>query len=213
MERRGSTRATLLHRNPYPGEDGFISGHGALGPDRRCFIALPISLYWCNTKTWQMIALCERPQRGEEIAMPQVGPGTYITIRFEAFLESGTRVLSNEDETPLVFRFGSGEVFSRIEQEIAGLSAGDIREFFVQPEEAFGRIDHAKILRVPLQDFPRGKELKRGMVLRVETKEGRKNLCFVGDIQKDHFVLDFNHPLAGKTLKYRVRVLDVHKIT
>jgi FKBP-type peptidyl-prolyl cis-trans isomerase SlpA len=160
-----------------------------------------------------MIALCEQPQRGEEIAMPQVGPGTYITIRFEAFLESGTRVLSNEDETPLVFRFGSGEVFSRIEQEIAGLSAGDIREFFIQPEEAFGRIDHAKILRVPLQDFPRGKELKRGMVLRVETKEGRKNLCFVGDIQKDHFVLDFNHPLAGKTLKYRVRVLDVHKIT
>jgi FKBP-type peptidyl-prolyl cis-trans isomerase SlpA len=145
--------------------------------------------------------------------MPQVGPGTYITIRFEAFLESGTRVLSNEDETPLVFRFGSGEVFSRIEQEIAGLSAGDIREFLVQPEEAFGPIDNAKILRVPLQDFPRGKELRRGMVLRVETKEGRKNLCFVGDIQQDHFVLDFNHPLAGKTLKYRVRILDVHKIT
>jgi|OpeIllAssembly_1097287.scaffolds.fasta_scaffold56153_4 hypothetical protein len=50
MERRGSTRATLLHRNPYPGEDGFMSGHGALGPDRRYFIALPISLYWYNKK-------------------------------------------------------------------------------------------------------------------------------------------------------------------
>jgi FKBP-type peptidyl-prolyl cis-trans isomerase 2 len=101
---------------------------------------------------------------------PQIGPGTYITIRYEAFLESGTRVLSNEDETPLVFRFGSGEVFPRIEEEIAGLRPGDTREFLLQPEEAFGTADRSKIIRVPLDDFPRGKELKRGMVLRVETK-------------------------------------------
>jgi FKBP-type peptidyl-prolyl cis-trans isomerase 2 len=145
--------------------------------------------------------------------MPQVGPGTYITVRYEAFLESGTKVLSNEEEAPLVFRFGSGEVFPKIEQEIAGLRPGDAREFLLQPEEAFGRADQSKIIRVPLEDFPRGKALKRGMVLRVETKEGRKSLCFVGDIQKDHFILDFNHPLAGKMLKYRVRILDVHKIT
>jgi FKBP-type peptidyl-prolyl cis-trans isomerase 2 len=143
----------------------------------------------------------------------QVGPGSYITIRYEAFLESGTKVLSNEEETPLVFRFGSGEVFPRIEQEISGLGPGDTREFLLQPEEAFGPADRSKIVRVPLDDFPRGKELKRGMVLRVETKDGRQSLCFVGDIQQDHFVLDFNHPLAGKLLKYRVRVLDVHKIT
>ena len=148
-----------------------------------------------------------------ECRMPQVGPGTYITIRYEAFLESGSKVLGNEEEAPLVFRFGSGEVFPKIEQEIAGLHPGDTREFLLQPEEAFGRADQSKVIRVPLDDFPRGKELKRGMVLRVETKEGRKSLCFVGDIQKDHFVLDFNHPLAGKMLKYRVRILDVHKIT
>lgn len=190
-----------------------MSGRRALGPDGRCFLDLSISLWWCIITTLNIIAPSEQSKCRQEIAMPQVGPGTYITIRFEAFLESGTRVLTNEDEAPLVFRFGSGEVFPRIEREIAGLNAGDIREFSVEPEEAFGPVDHAKIIRVPLQDFPRGKELKRGMVLRVETKEGRKNLCFVGDIQKDHFVLDFNHPLAGKTLKYRVRILDVHKIT
>jgi FKBP-type peptidyl-prolyl cis-trans isomerase SlpA len=145
--------------------------------------------------------------------MPQVAPGTYVTIQYEAFLESGTRVLGTSKEDPLVFRFGSGEVLAKIEREIMGLNPGDERQFLVQPEEAFGTFDHSKAIQVPLEEFPKGKELKKGMVLKVETKGGQRNLCFVGDIRTDHFILDFNHPLAGRTLKYRVRVLDVHQIT
>ena len=128
--------------------------------------------------------------------MPQVGPGTYVTIEYEAFLESGTRVLATNKKDPLIFRFGSGEVFSKIEQEIIGLNPGTERD-----------------LRVPLEEFPKGKKLKKGTLLQVEISPGETGLCFVGDIQDDYFVLDFNHPLAGRTLKYRVRVVDVHQIT
>jgi FKBP-type peptidyl-prolyl cis-trans isomerase 2 len=145
--------------------------------------------------------------------MPQVGPGTYITIAYEAFLDSGTKVLGTDRKKPLVFRFGSGEVLPKIEQEIIGLNPGDSREFVVRPEEAFGDFDRNKVIQVPLDEFPKGGKLQKGMVLKVETKKGQKSLCFVGDIQKDHFVLDFNHPLAGRNLRYRVTVLDVHQIT
>ncbi|MGD8503988.1 MAG: FKBP-type peptidyl-prolyl cis-trans isomerase [Syntrophobacterales bacterium] len=145
--------------------------------------------------------------------MPQVGPGTYVTMEYDAFLESGTKVLGTKNNDPLVFRFGSGEVFPRIEQEIIGLNPGAEREFLLQPGDGFGEFDQSRVLRVPLEEFPKGKKLKRGMLLNVETKPGEKGLCFVGDIQKDHFVLDFNHPLAGRTLKYRVKIVDVHQIT
>jgi FKBP-type peptidyl-prolyl cis-trans isomerase 2 len=145
--------------------------------------------------------------------MPKVGPGTYVTMEYDAFLESGTRVLGTNNTDPMVFRFGSGEVFSRIEQEIIGLNPGAEREFLLPPEEAFGEFDQSRVLRVPLDEFPKGKQLKKGTLLKVETKPGHQGLCFVGDIQKDHFVLDFNHPLAGRTLNYRVRILDVHQIT
>jgi FKBP-type peptidyl-prolyl cis-trans isomerase 2 len=83
----------------------------------------------------------------------------------------------------------------------------------VEPEEAFGDFDESRVLRVPLEEFPKGKKLKKGTLLKVEISQGQKGLCFVGDIQEDHFVLDFNHPLAGRILKYRVRILDVHQIT
>jgi FKBP-type peptidyl-prolyl cis-trans isomerase 2 len=145
--------------------------------------------------------------------MPQVGPGTYITMEYDAFLESGTRVLGTNNKNPLVFKFGSGEVFSRIEQEIVGLDPGAEREFMLEPEEAFGQFDDSRVLQVPLEEFPKGKQLKKGTLLKVEVKPGQKGLCFVGDIQDDHFVLDFNHPLAGRTLTYRIRILDVHQIT
>ena len=145
--------------------------------------------------------------------MPKVGPGTYVTMEYEAFLESGTRVLGSSNKEPLVFRFGSGEIFKRVQEEIVGLKPGTLREFLIQPKDAYGEFDESRVLRVPLADFPKGKQLKKGMLLEVETKPGKKNLCFVGDIQADHFILDFNHPLAGRTLQYRVKILDVHQIT
>jgi FKBP-type peptidyl-prolyl cis-trans isomerase 2 len=145
--------------------------------------------------------------------MPQVGPGTYVTIEYDAFLESGTRVLGTNKKDPLVFRFGSGEVFPKIEEEIVGLNPGSEREFKLEPDEAFGEFDDTRVLRVPLEEFPKGKKLKKGTLLQVEVSPGEKGLCFVGDIQDDYFVLDFNHPLAGRTLKYRIRVVDVHQIT
>ena len=145
--------------------------------------------------------------------MPQVGPGTYVTMEYDAFLESGTKVLGTNNQDPLVFKFGSGEVFSKIEQEIVGLDPGAEREFMLEPEEAFGEFDDTRVLQVPLEEFPKGKQLKKGTLLKVEVKPGQKGLCFVGDIQEDHFVLDFNHPLAGRTLTYRIRILDVHQIT
>ena len=145
--------------------------------------------------------------------MSQVGPGTYVTMEYDAFLESGTRVLGSNDKNPLVFRFGSGEVLPRVEEEIVGLDPGAEREFKLDPEEAFGEFDESRVLRVPLEEFPKGKELKKGTLLQVEVSPGKQGLCFVGDIQDDHFILDFNHPLAGRTLKYRVKILEVHQIT
>jgi len=149
----------------------------------------------------------------KDFPMPQIGPGTYVTMEYDASLESGTRVLGTNKKDPLVFRFGSGEVLQKIEQEILGLHPGAEREFMVEPEEAFGEFDDSRVLRVPLEEFPKGKKLKKGTLLKVEITPGQKGLCFVGDIQEDHFVLDFNHPLAGRILKYRVRILDVHQIT
>ena len=145
--------------------------------------------------------------------MSKVGPGTYVTIEYDAYLESGTRVLGTGKREPLVFRFGSGEILEKLEQEITGLDPGAVREFTVQPEEAFGEFDQSRVLQVPIEEFPKGKELRKGMLLKVETEPGQKGLCFVGDVQRDHFVLDFNHPLAGRILKYKVRILDVHQIT
>ena len=144
--------------------------------------------------------------------MSQVGPGTYVTMEYEVFLESGTRVFGTKEREPMVFRYGSGDIFSKVEEEIAGLKPGAEREFSVEPEEAFGKFDQSRVLRVPLEEFPSGKNLKKGMLLEVETKPGQKGLCFVGDIQRNHFILDFNHPLAGRNLKYRVRILDVQQI-
>jgi FKBP-type peptidyl-prolyl cis-trans isomerase 2 len=91
-------------------------------------------------------------------------------------------VLGTNKKDPLVFRFGSGEVSQKIEQEILGLHPGAEREFVIEPEEGFGEFDDSRVLRVPLEEFPKGKKLKKGTLLKVEITPGQKGLCFVSTI-------------------------------
>ena len=145
--------------------------------------------------------------------MAAVGQGTYVTITYEAFLQSGVKVMGTNPESPLVFRFGSGEVLPAIEREITGLSPGERKAFEIAPEDAFGTFDPNEVIRVPLSKVPSAKHLKKGTVLEMETDTGEKRLCFVGEIEEEHVILDFNHPLAGKRLKYRVEVVNVQPVT
>ena len=153
------------------------------------------------------------PQIDGGLPMARVGQGTYVTIIFEAFLQSGVKVMATNPGKTLVFRFGSGEVWPAIEQEITGLSPGEKKTFEVAPEDAYGTFDPSKVIRIPISEAPSASHLKRGTVLEMENDKGEKRLCFVGDIEQEYVVLDFNHPLAGKTLKYRVEVLDVQSVT
>jgi FKBP-type peptidyl-prolyl cis-trans isomerase SlpA len=145
--------------------------------------------------------------------MASVGLGTYVTIEYEISLASGKRVLARGKEKPWGFRFGTGECPAALEREIMGLKVGDAKNFTLQPEDAFGRWDGSKVIWVPLEEVPRGKELARGTVLEMEVGGGLRRLCFVGDVQADHVVLDFNHPLAGRAVTYRVKVLEVQRVS
>ena len=152
------------------------------------------------------------PQMDGGLPMARVAQGTYVTLVYQAFLKSGVKVMATDPGKALVFRFGSGEVWPAIEKEITGLSPGERKSFEVAPEDAYGTFDPSKVIRIPISEVPSASHLKKGTVLEMETDKGEKRLCFVGDIEQEYVVLDFNHPLAGKTLKYRVEVVDVQSV-
>ena len=78
-----------------------------------------------------------------------------------------------------------------------------------QRHGAFGDVDPNLIGKVPLESLPKDGR-KPGAVIKARDKNGREHIVRVVKIEGDQAVLDANHPWAGKTLKFRVKVLKLN---
>ncbi|CCJ36788.1 FKBP-type peptidyl-prolyl cis-trans isomerase SlyD [Methanoculleus bourgensis MS2] len=102
---------------------------------------------------------------------------------------------------PVTIRLGSHHVIIGLEDELIGKEVGTEGEVDVPPEKAFGAHDDQHVRSVPVTQFR--EKPRRGMRVEVEGNEG-----MVVDVIGRRAVVDFNHPLAGKTLQYSYTILE-----
>jgi FKBP-type peptidyl-prolyl cis-trans isomerase 2 len=88
------------------------------------------------------------------------------------------------------------------------MNVNDEKSFRVQPEEAYGPVDPNGFKEVPKTDLPAA-ALKVGTPLGTRGPNGEDLVIHVREVKQETVVLDFNHPLAGKTLNFDVKVLGV----
>ncbi|NYS60478.1 FKBP-type peptidyl-prolyl cis-trans isomerase [Vreelandella salicampi] len=138
----------------------------------------------------------------------QINEGMEITLHFTLKLEDGTVVDSTKEKAPATFQFGDGNLPPGFENPIKGMTAGQSDSFAITPEHAFGQHNPQNIQTLKRDDF--GEETPElGMVLSFADKAGTELPGVVKSIDGDRVEVDFNHPLAGRTLTFEVDVLDV----
>lgn len=109
---------------------------------------------------------------------------------------------------------GRNELVPGLERALYGMTAGDEKEVVVEAVDGYGVVDPAAIRTLSRQSIPAAAEAAPGQRVRLLHKSsGEVHKATVVEVQPDAVVLDFNHPLAGKTLHYHVRVDDVQPIT
>lgn len=133
--------------------------------------------------------------------------GQKVSLEYTVFLEDGTQVDSNIGGDPLVFVLGSKQVFPALEESLFELNAGDTKEVNLQPEEAYGPVVEDAYREVELDTIPK-EYRKEGAVLGLQDPQGGVYPIRIHQIKDEKAVLDFNHPLAGKSLRFDVRVLN-----
>lgn len=115
---------------------------------------------------------------------------------------------------PLLYLHGFHNVVVGLEKALDGKTIGDAIEITLRPEEAYGPRNPKAVQRVPIKHlhFPPNSKMQRGALAVVETNHGRRNVIIVkpGKFNAD---VDFNHPLAGRTLYYAVEVVDIRDAT
>jgi peptidylprolyl isomerase len=108
---------------------------------------------------------------------------------------------------PMLIILGRNEVIEGLEEEILKMNVGEEKEFDVKPEKAFGERDKNKIVTISQRDFERQNITpEEGKVIEVDGNKG-----VIKSVSSGRVVVDFNHPLAGETIHYKLKVVEVLK--
>ncbi|MEW6440195.1 MAG: FKBP-type peptidyl-prolyl cis-trans isomerase [bacterium] len=140
--------------------------------------------------------------------MDSIQEGSLVSVEYTLSLEDGTEVESNKGEDPMVYRQGNHEIIPALERELEGMRVGDAKRIQVDPEDAYGEQDMAAFVEVTKENFP-DDALAPGTPLKAEDPQGKTVYMRVHEVKEETVVLDLNHPLAGETLVFDVRVLDI----
>ncbi len=119
----------------------------------------------------------------------------------------GKIVDTNLEREPLMYVQGKNQIIPGLEKKLLGLKAGDKKEVLVAAEDAYGPIDPKAFVEVPVSQLPEGAE--PGMMLSVTGAQGQKMQATIKEIKGETATIDFNHPLAGKTLLFNIEIVSI----
>jgi FKBP-type peptidyl-prolyl cis-trans isomerase 2 len=134
--------------------------------------------------------------------------GSQVGIEYTLTLEDGTKVDSNVGGETLRFEQGAGQMIPGLDKALIGMQVGEVKQLTVSPEEGYGPVNPQAYTEVPLSELPAdGRE--PGTTLMAQDEQGRVQQLRVDKVEGDTATLDFNHPLAGKTLFFDVKILEI----
>ncbi len=134
--------------------------------------------------------------------------GASVRLEYTLKDEGGQVLDSNKGKNPLVFTQGQQQIIRGLEKELVGMRPGEEKKVVVKPEDAYGPVVPNAQTEVPKDAIPK-EGLKVGTPLMARSGSGETRPVVVKEIKETTVVLDLNHPLAGKTLFFDVKVLGV----
>ncbi len=134
--------------------------------------------------------------------------GDKVKIEYTGTLEDGKVFDSSKGKKPLEFEVGAGKVISGFDKAVTGMKKGEEKEVTIKPENAYGKPNDKLKKELPKSSFPEGKTPKVGMNIALNSPKGKIPARIV-KVSDDKITIDLNHPLAGKTLNFKVKVVDV----
>lgn len=131
-----------------------------------------------------------------------------VTLDYKLIVED-EMLESTEDGEPILFIQGIGQIIPGLENALYGMEVGDQKTVVIQPEDAYGEYDPESLQEAKKEEFSEEVPLDVGTFLDLEDDEGDVLSAQVIAAEEDTVTLDFNHPLAGKTLTFEITVADL----
>jgi len=142
----------------------------------------------------------------------QVDKHKVVTIDYTLQDDSGNVIDSSEDGS-FAYLHGADNIIPGLENALAGKSAGEELAVSVSPQDGYGLRDESRSQVVPRDMFPSDADIEPGTQFHAQGPDGQNLLVTVTEVEDDNVTVDGNHPLAGISLNFQVKVVDVRDAT
>ncbi len=153
-------------------------------------------------------ALAAKPTGAEATKPASVEAGRKVSIEYTLTLDDGKQADSNVGGEPLVFEHGAHQILPALEDALAGMKVSESRKVTLPPDKGYGEVMPQLIQEVDPQKIPEEARVA-GAELAAEDQQGNRHFARVHEVREDKILVDMNHPLAGKTLHFDVKILSI----
>jgi FKBP-type peptidyl-prolyl cis-trans isomerase SlpA len=136
-----------------------------------------------------------------------------VTLFYRLGLTDDQLLEENFDDEPMTVTLGKGEMAEGLELALIGLNEGDEQTIDIGPDLAFGFVDETLFRALPRTEFDPQLELEHGLIIEFANEDGNTLPGTIISFDDDQVQIDLNHPLAGQTVRYSVKIVAVDNDT
>jgi len=138
-----------------------------------------------------------------------VTENSLLTLHYRLALADDTELVSTFGAKPATLQLGSGELAPVLERCLIGLAVGQRTVFLLEAEQAFGPHNPQLMQRLARSELPDAGELREMALLEFKAPNGAAYTGLVRELTAEDALIDFNHPLAGKAIRFEVDVIGI----
>lgn len=140
----------------------------------------------------------------------EIKKGKVVAFSYE--LKDSQGDLIERSEEPMEYLHGNNNIIPGLENQMEGMKVGESKHVEVSPADGYGEFDENLVFQVPRENFPGDLDIQPGMEFKTDTDEGEM-IVTVTSVDDKSIEVDGNHPLAGETLHFHVKVENIREAT
>jgi FKBP-type peptidyl-prolyl cis-trans isomerase SlpA len=139
----------------------------------------------------------------------RIKPDSLVTLHYRLATGDDVALVSTFDGTPATLQLGNGELVPTLESCLEGLAVGEHQTFLLEPEQAFGPHSPELVQRLARADLPADGNIEVSSMIEFSGPEGLHITGMVRELDADSALIDFNHPLAGRDVRFEVEIVGI----
>ncbi|MBU0471007.1 MAG: peptidylprolyl isomerase [Nanoarchaeota archaeon] len=140
-----------------------------------------------------------------------VKKGDKVKVEYTGTFDDGTVFDSSEKHgKQLEFEVGASQVIKGFEEAVMGMEQDAEKDIKLEPKDAYGDPNPMLIKKIPRDRLPKDQEPKANMMLMIGTPDGKQLPAMITDVNEKEITVDLNHPLAGRNLNFKLKVVGIN---